>query len=227
MNNPGTVLMVLSDLAHMEVECEVDESDIIDLRINQEAEIQVDAFGDTIFNGHVVEVSNAGKTIYTGTQEEMTNFQVKVAFDDSDERLRPGMSSTVDIIVAHEDSAIRVPIQCVVQRGEDDDKKSGVFVLGEDKAVFREVETGISSETDIQITDGLEADETVISGPYSVLTKLKDGDNVKIKEPPEKDKKKEKEEKGKEEGEKDENREEDKKDEKGDEQEGKEEESGR
>ena len=78
MNNPGTVLMVLSDLAHMEVECEVDENDIIDLEIDQVAEIQVDAFGDTIFSGHVVEVSNAGRTIYTGTQEEMTNFQIKV-----------------------------------------------------------------------------------------------------------------------------------------------------
>lgn len=198
MNNPGTVLMVLSDLAHMEVECEVDESDIIDLRIAQEAEIQVDAFGDTIFNGHVVEVSNAGKTIYTGTQEEMTNFQVKVAFDSTDSRLRPGMSSTVDIIVAHEDSALTVPIQCVVQRGEDEEKKSGVFVVNEDKAIFREVETGISSETDIQVTSGIEVDEMVVSGPYSVLSKLKDGDNVKIKETPEKEKK-DKEEKGDEE----------------------------
>lgn len=225
MNNPGTVLMVLSDLAHMEVECEVDETDIVDLEVHQAAEIQVDAFGDTIFKGHVVEVSNAGKTIYSGTQEEMTNFQVKVAFDSTDSRLRPGMSSTVDIIVASEDSAVMVPIQCVVQRGEEKEKKSGVFVVEKDKAVFREVETGISSETDIQVTEGIEEGEPVISGPYSVLSKLKDGDNVKVKEPPKKDREKEKEEKAEIEdnpkkgsegdGEKDENPEKDKKDDEG------------
>jgi HlyD family secretion protein len=187
MNNPGTVLMVLSDLAHMEVECDVDESDIIDLEVDQEAEITVDAFGDTVFSGHVVEVSNAGRTIYSGTQEEMTNFEVKVAFDATDNRLRPGMSSTVDIITAKEESALVIPIQCVVQRGEDEEKKTGVFVIEEDKAVFRGVESGISSETNIQIIDGLEGGEIVVSGPYSVLSKLKDGDAVKIKETPEKD----------------------------------------
>jgi HlyD family secretion protein len=179
--------MVLSDLAHMEVECDVDESDIIDLEVDQEAEITVDAFGDTVFSGHVVEVSNAGRTIYSGTQEEMTNFEVKVAFDATDNRLRPGMSSTVDIITAKEESALVIPIQCVVQRGEDEEKKTGVFVIEEDKAVFRGVESGISSETNIQIIDGLEGGEIVVSGPYSVLSKLKDGDAVKIKETPEKD----------------------------------------
>ncbi len=189
MNNPGTVLMVLSDLAHMEVECAVDESDIIDLCLDQKAEITVDAFGDTIFSGHVVEVSNAGQTIYSGTQEEMTNFEVKVAFDSTDHRLRPGMSSTVDIITAKEDSALVVPIQCVVQQGEDDEKKTGVFVVEDDKVVFREVRSGISSETHIQINDGLEEGETIVSGPYSILSKLKDGDSVNIKEETEKDEK--------------------------------------
>jgi HlyD family secretion protein len=203
MNNPGTVLMVLSDLAHMEVECEVDESDIIDLELNQKAEITVDAFGDTIFNGHVVEISNAGRTLYSGTQEEVTNFQIKVAFDSTDVRLRPGMSSSVDIIAAREDSTLKIPIQCVVERGEGEEKKTGVFVVENEKALFRNVKTGISSETDIQITEGLQKDEVVVSGPYSLLDKIKDGDHVKVKEPPGKDNKKDKEkdEGGEEEGE--------------------------
>ncbi|TET16566.1 MAG: efflux RND transporter periplasmic adaptor subunit [Candidatus Cloacimonadota bacterium] len=121
MNNPGTVLMVLSDLANMEVECDVDESDIVDLELDQIAEIEVDAFGDTVFSGHVVEISNAAKTRYSGTQEEVTNFLVKVAFDSTDSRLRPGMSSSVDIISALVDSGLKIPIQCVVERGEDEE----------------------------------------------------------------------------------------------------------
>jgi HlyD family secretion protein len=178
MNNPGTVLMVLSDLSQMEVECEVDESDIVNLEIGQHAEISVDAFGDTIFSGHVVEVSNAGKTVYSGTQEEVTNFEVKVAFDSTDKRLRPGMSSTVDIITAEKDSALKVPIQCVVLRGKENEKEEGVFVVKDGVANFQEVETGISSDMEIEIKEGLEGKETVVSGPYSTLSKLKDGDNV-------------------------------------------------
>lgn len=199
MNNPGTVLMVLSDLSQMEVECEVDESDIVDLEIGQSAEINVDAFGDTIFSGHVVEISNAGRTLRTGTQEEVTNFEIKVAFDKTDSRLRPGMSSSVDIISSRRDSVLKVPIQCVVEKGrkgknkveegeerseEEGKKREGVFVVTDGKAHFKEVKTGISSEIEIEITDGLEGGEMVVSGPYSILSKLEDGDNVKVKAPP-------------------------------------------
>lgn len=205
MNNPGTVLMVLSDLSQMEVECEVDESDIVNLGVGQTAEINVDAFGDTVFSGHVVEVSNAGKTIYSGTQEEVTNFEVKVAFDSTDKRLRPGMSSTVDIISAKKDSTLKVPIQCVVLRGKDKEKKEGVFIVEDGMATFREVETGISSDMEIEIKKGLDVGEFVVSGPYSALSKLKDGDNVEEMEKEEEKKEK------KEEGEKDKNKEEEEK----------------
>ncbi|TET76384.1 MAG: efflux RND transporter periplasmic adaptor subunit [Candidatus Cloacimonadota bacterium] len=183
MNNPGTVLMVLSDLSQMEIECEVDESDIVDLEIEQFAEINVDAFGDTIFEGHVVEISNAGRTSGMGTQEEVTNFKVKVAFDKTDSRLRPGMSSSVDIISSRRDSVLKVPIQCVIERGEEEEKKTGIFVVVDGKAHFREVKTGISSETEIEIKEGVEEEEMVVSGPYSVLSKLEDGDDVKTKKP--------------------------------------------
>lgn len=184
MNNPGTVLMVLSDLSQMEVECEVDESDIVDLRIDEPAEIIVDAFGDTLFEGHIVEISNAGKTSRMGTQEEVTNFEVKVAFDKTDNRLRPGMSSSVDIITCSKDSALKAPVQSVIERGKEEDKKSGVFIVKEGKARFSEVVIGISSEMDIEIKEGLTEGEMIVSGPYSALSKLKDGDNVNVKKPP-------------------------------------------
>ncbi len=184
MNNPGTVLMVLSDMSQMEVECEVDESDIVDLEIGVTTDINVDAFGDTVFSGHLIEISNAGRSYGTGTQEEVTNFEVKVSFDNTDSRLRPGMSASVDIIVSQRDSVLKVPIQSVVERGKEEKKKEGVFLVTEGKVHFRKVKTGISSETEIEITEGLEKDDEVVSGSYSVLSNLKDGDNVKVKKPP-------------------------------------------
>lgn len=195
MNNPGTVLMTISDLSKMQVECDVDESDVINIEIGQPAEITVDAIEDTIFNGKVVEVSNSGKTLYSGTQEEVTNFEIKVAFNKTDKRLRPGMSSTVDIITASKDSALKVPIQAVVEREIDNDKKTGVFIIKDGEAHFTPVETGIASETEMEITKGLKGTELVVTGSYSVLSTLKDGDNVKTKKPTKKEEKREREKK--------------------------------
>ena len=195
MNNPGTVLMTISDLSKMQVECDVDESDVVNIEIGQPAEITVDAIEDTIFNGKVVEVSNSGKTLYSGTQEEVTNFEIKVAFNKTDKRLRPGMSSTVDIITASKDSALKVPIQAVVEREIDNDKKTGVFIIKDGEAHFTPVETGIASETEMEITKGLKGTELVVTGSYSVLSTLKDGDNVKTKKPTKKEEKREREKK--------------------------------
>jgi len=96
------------------------------------------------------------------------------------------MSSSVDIISSRRDSVLKVPIQCVVERGEEEEEKTGIFVVVDGKAHFREVKTGISSETKIEIKEGVEEEEMVVSGPYSVLSKLKDGDDVKTKKPPRK-----------------------------------------
>jgi len=183
MNNPGTVLMVLSDLSQMEVECDVDESDIIGLKMGQLADITVDAFGDTVFKGHVVEISNSGRTSAMGTQEEITNFKVKVAFDNTNNRLRPGMSSSVDIISSERDSVLKVPIQSVVERGMGEKKKEGVFVISDEMVHFISVETGIQSETEMEIIEGVKEGDEVVSGPYSILTKIKDGENVKVIQP--------------------------------------------
>jgi len=183
MNNPGTVLLVLSDLSQMEVECDVDESDIIGLKMGQLADITVDAFGDTVFKGHVVEISNSGRTSAMGTQEEITNFKVKVAFDNTNNRLRPGMSSSVDIISSERDSVLKVPIQSVVERGMGEKKKEGVFVISDEMVHFISVETGIQSETEMEIIEGVKEGDEVVSGPYSILTKIKDGENVKVIQP--------------------------------------------
>ncbi len=116
MNNAGTVLMIISDLSIMEVEVEVDESEIVYIKKNQEVKIEVDALPDSVFKGKVTEIANSATVSGYGTQEQVTNFKVVVTLIDSCSLLRPGMSATVDIITATKDSTIYVPMQCVVMR---------------------------------------------------------------------------------------------------------------
>lgn len=112
----GTVIMTVADLSRMEVEADVDETDIVDVCIGQSAEIEVDALPDTTLQGEVTEIANTAFTLGRGTQEEVTNFKVKVAVLDDVSSLKPGMSATVDIKTAFREDVLHVPIQCVVMR---------------------------------------------------------------------------------------------------------------
>jgi HlyD family secretion protein len=123
MNQAGTVIMTLSDLSTMEVEVEIDETDVVDVALGQKAEITVDALGDTVLQGAVTEVGNSGLTSMAGTQEEVTNFLVKVAVEKAHSRLKPGMTATVDIVTAVHESVLNVPIQAVVARTPSDLEK--------------------------------------------------------------------------------------------------------
>lgn len=123
MNQPGTVIMTLSDLSTMEVEVEIDETDVVDVTLGQKAEITVDALGDTVLQGTVTEVGNSGITSMAGTQEEVTNFLVKVAVENAHSELKPGMTATVDIVTAVHENVLNVPIQSVVARTPSDLEK--------------------------------------------------------------------------------------------------------
>ncbi len=116
MNNPGTQIMVVSDLSRMLVRADVDETDVVDMKIGQKAKISVDALPDTTFPGTVVEIGNTAKRSITSTVEGQTNFEVKVVFDDNVAAVRPGMTADVEIETASRDGALGVPIQAVVVR---------------------------------------------------------------------------------------------------------------
>jgi HlyD family secretion protein len=210
MNAPGTVIMTISDLASMEVEVEIDETDIVDVEIGQSAEIEVEALTDTLLQGVVTEVGNSGITSMAGTQEEVTNFLVTVLVTDTHAALRPGMTATVEVITAEHVDALNVPIQAVVSRTEseleeragdeeeddeadrpkkkrsereDEDEIEGVFVVDEnDQAQFVRVTTGIADELSIEVTGELEEGQKLVSGPYKVLRKLKIGEDLKVEE---------------------------------------------
>lgn len=121
------VLMVISDLTRMVAETEIDENDVIYISEGDTAEINLDAYPDTLFKGIVTEIANTGETTGAGTQGEVTNFFVKAAMLEKPEGIRPGMSATVDILTETHFNILKVPIQCITVRKpvgpESEDKK--------------------------------------------------------------------------------------------------------
>lgn len=182
MNNLGTVIMVIADMSRMEAIVEVDETDVVSLHIGQHADIQVDAFPDTTFAGAVTKVGYMPLQNLLSAGVEGVDFEVEVTIDSTMPELRPGMTVSVDITTASLDSVLVVPIQAVGRREIDEEERETVFVVEQGKAKLKPVRTGKSSDTDIEITEGLDPGEHVITGPYKLLSKLKDGRKVAPKE---------------------------------------------
>lgn len=206
----GTDVLRIANLDRMQVEVEVNENDIVNVKKGDRVIVSVDAFGDRKFNGVVNEISNSAITQSEGTQEEVTNFSVKIRILDHGRLLKPGMSATADIETERVQNALVVPIQSVTLRGPDSagdfrrsaeeepreqedqnenstpwpDKGSrqGVFVVENNTALFRPVETGTTDNAHIVISKGVKEGEEVVSGSYTAITRLlKDGSRVKLK----------------------------------------------
>jgi HlyD family secretion protein len=183
MNNPGTVLMTIADLSVMEVEIEVDETDVVNVRVGQEAEVKVDAFPDLIIKGKVTEVGSSALTKLGTAAEEAKDFKVVITLTDPPKNLKPGLSASADIITAKKENVLAVPISALVLK-EDKDKKEeveGVFIVNkENRAHFQSVEKGIMGEMMVEIKSGLKEGQKVVVGPYSALRLLKDGTLLKF-----------------------------------------------
>ena len=129
MFNPG-VLMTVADLSRMEVEVDVNENDVVNIDIGDTSEIEIDALPDTIFYGVVSEIAHTAQSLNMGSQQQVTNFKVKVRMIDPPDKIRPGMSSTVNIISETIKNTISIPIQSLTSRSENyseigNDKKYG------------------------------------------------------------------------------------------------------
>ena len=123
MFNPG-VVMTIADLTRMEVLVDVNENDVVTVTVGDTAEIEVDAFPDTIFYGMVSEIAHTAQSMNLGSQEQVTNFKVKVKMIDPPGNIRPGMSSTVNIITEVRNNAISIPIQSLTARSENYKKQA-------------------------------------------------------------------------------------------------------
>lgn len=209
----GTEMMRIANLNSMEVQVDVSENDILRVSLNDEVDIEVDAYLDKKFKGTVTEIANSASNISSGgvslNTDQVTNFIVKVRIDPASYKsmlsgskkypFRPGMSASVDIFTNEENDIPTVPIQCVTvrEKEDEDDKKDEddedlievVFVMSGDTVRMEEVTTGIQDDEYIQILSGLEIDDEVVTGPYSAVSKkLKEGKTVRIKEDKKKDK---------------------------------------
>ncbi len=115
----GTEVMRVADLNHMQAVVDVNENDVVHVKLSDTAKVSIDAYGTRTFPGTVEEIANTGTTTGTGTQEEVTNFQVKIRIDKPDLRLRPGLSCTSDIQTQMVKDVVAVPIQSVTIRSGD------------------------------------------------------------------------------------------------------------
>ncbi len=117
MFNPG-VLMTVADLDRMEVEVDVNENDVVKIEIGDTSEIEIDAYPDTVFHGVVSEIAHTAKSTNMGVQNQVTNFKVKVRMLSVPDKIRPGMSSTVNIITETLEDVLSIPIQSLTSRPE-------------------------------------------------------------------------------------------------------------
>jgi HlyD family secretion protein len=117
----GTEVMRIADLDHMEARVNVNENDVVDVKVGDAARISVDAWPDREIRGVVREIASTALTRNAGTQEEVTNFEVKISIPDRTLRLRPGMSTTADIETATVKDVVAVPIQSVTVRSTESD----------------------------------------------------------------------------------------------------------
>jgi len=115
----GTEVMRVADLNHMQAVVDVNENDVVNVKISDKGRVKIDAYGDRKFNGTVAQIANTGKTTGAGTQEEVTNFEVKIDLDNENLLLRPGLSCTAEIETNMVKDAVAVPLQSVTIRTGD------------------------------------------------------------------------------------------------------------
>ena len=113
---PGTEVLRMANLDSMQVEVEVNENDIVNVRTGNPVSVTVDAFGERKFRGVVQEISNSAISQAAGTQEEVTNFSVRIRVLNHMRIVKPGMSATADIESKRVRNALVVPIQSVMER---------------------------------------------------------------------------------------------------------------
>lgn len=204
-NTPGSLLMTIADMSLITAEVKVDETDIVNVKLDQKADITIDAIPGRTFQGHVIEIGNTAILRSTGlaasqstiSSQEAKDFKVVVAMDNPPDEIRPGLSCTAKVTTATRNKVLTAPIQALTirQKGDLDsngkmlpqnmDKAAkeeiqGVFVISGEKAVFHKVETGIAGATDIEILSGLNEGDQIVTGSFKVIRTLRNEAKIKV-----------------------------------------------
>ena len=190
-------VLVLGSMGNMDIKIEVGEHDVVHLKKGQKAKVEIDALPGQVVEGEVTDIGRDAVVKNAGTDNEVINYPVWVNLIKPPAAAFSGMSGQVTIDTETHTDSVGVPIQAVTVRPRDaaSSPDAGavkaaavggklekvVFVVKDGKAARRRVTTGISSETHLEITAGLQAGEEVVEGPYRVLAReLKDGATVKV-----------------------------------------------
>ncbi len=221
-NSPASLIMTIADMSLITAEVKVDETDIVNVKMGQVADINIDAIPNKTFKGHVIEIGNTAILRSSGlaasqsmiSSQEAKDFKVVIALDNPPDEIRPGLSCTSKITTATRGRVLTIPIQALTVRTAADlepkkkkkgsdgnvqaatadksiaapapskDKKKeeiqGVFVIANKKANFRKVATGITGASDIEVLDGLNENEEILTGSYKVLRTIAPDTTVKV-----------------------------------------------
>jgi HlyD family secretion protein len=185
-NIPGSTMMVIADPSETLTEVQVDEADIALVHENQKADIFTAAYPDTPLSGTIQSIATVARA---KAGQQSLSFLVKILLDEQDSMaIRPGMSVRADIYTESSEETLAVPVQAIRYDEELDEDAKGkdeqafVFVMKDGKAVRKDVEVGISSDSDQEILQGLEEGEIVVTGPFRILRHLQDGEEIEEKE---------------------------------------------
>ena len=205
----GTEIMTVADLARMEARVDVGENDIVLVSVGDTARIEIDAFPDQKFNGLVSQIANTAKSTGIGSQDQVTNFEVRIlVLTPPGIQLRPGMSMTSDIETETKSGVLAVPIQSVTVRmpkepkeeaqvqpkegeakfvagntkkKEEDKLEEVVFVVKDGKAETVRVKRGLSDDAYVEVTGEKIEGVEVVSGPFKAINRdLENGSKVKV-----------------------------------------------
>lgn len=196
MNNPGTILMTISDMSVVEAVMEVDETDVPAVKVGQTATVTIDAYPNQTFTGTVVRVGSSPMTGLSSGSEAI-NFEVKIQLDEPPATVRPGFSTSSEILTGTRQQVTAIPLQALVVRekpaaegaeGNPARQKpvdeEGVFVFdpATKKIQFRPVQTGLAGDSLIEVVSGLEPGQQIVTGPFKAMREVSDGDEVKLEE---------------------------------------------
>ena len=211
-NSSASLIMTIADMSLITAEVKVDETDIVNVKLDQVADVTIDAIPNRTFKGHVIEIGNTAILRSTGlaasqsavSSQEAKDFKVVIALDNPPAEIRPGLSCTAKVVTATRGKALSIPIQALTVRQRGDlepeqkgtvqaasnpdpevakkkkEELQGVFVIKGEQAEFREVKTGITGTTDIEVLSGLKEGEEIITGSYKVIRTLRNQSKVKV-----------------------------------------------
>ncbi len=173
----GAEVMRVADLANMEVRVNINENDIVNVKVGDRARISVDAFPDRIFAGRVKEIGSAARITGQNTQDEVTNFLVKIRLDADGAQLRPGMSANAEVETQTVEDAIAVPIQSVTVRSKEGSRTMEEMAADREKKAKES--KGEGAATAVNVARQKQADRAERENLQRVVF-VRTGDQVKM-----------------------------------------------